>query len=177
MATDQIDSEGLEFPPIFNSSSLSLTLRPNVGPQVPIPVTRAPSPESIPILPRIKRSKYDILLFGGSLFLSAFTFYYVYETLLTSEPALGKLLFAPSTTVFVINVLSQILGTVLALLFAAAFELLRWQLTTRDNGVQMSTFLAMSGATSLVGIWRLLFGKGMHIIWCLQRYECYYGLN
>jgi len=171
--------EGLEFPPIFNSS-LSLTLRPNIevdAPQVLVPVTRAPSNESIPILSRIRRSKNDVLLFVGSLLLSVFTFYYVYETLLCSEPALGKLLFTPSTTVFVINVLSQILGTVLALLFAASFELLRWQLTTRDSGVQMSTFLAMSGATSLVGIWRLLFSKGLHIIWCLQRHECYYGVN
>jgi hypothetical protein len=165
--------ELIELLTIFNSSTLSLTLRPNLGAQQPgvtVPVNQAPADNTTSMKSRIKRSKYDLLLFGSSVLLSIFTFFYVYETLLTSEPALGKLLFSPSTTVFVINVLSQILGTVLGLLFAAAFEFLRWQLTTRDNGVQMTTFLAMSGATSLVGICRLLFSKGVHIFWCLQRF-------
>ena len=120
---------------------------------------------------KFKQWKYDILLASGSILLSTFAFYYVYETLVVSQPALGHLLFSPSTTVFVINILSQILAIVINLLFASAFEALRWQLASRETGVHLTTFLGMSGATSPVGVLTLLMVKGTHQFWCLQRYS------
>jgi hypothetical protein len=120
---------------------------------------------------KFKKWKYDILLASGSILLSTFAFYYVYQSLVVSQPALGHLLFSPSTTVFVINIISQILAIVINLLFASAFEALRWQLASREIGVHLATFLGMSGATSPAGVLTLLMVKGTHQFWCLQKYS------
>lgn len=106
-----------------------------------------------------------------AFFLSNFVLYYAHEALVNPRPTLGKLLFPPSTTVFVINVLSQGVAFLIAQLFTAVFEALRWKFASRRIGVRMTTFLGLSGATSLLGVGRLLCARGPHQFWCLQRYE------
>jgi hypothetical protein len=119
---------------------------------------------------RSKQYHSLLLLLIGTTLLSIFAIYYAYQALLNPRPALGKLFFPPSDTVFVINVLSQ--GVTFAVLQLSALECesLRWILAARVKGVQLTTFLCLSVATSFFGTLRLLFIKGRHSFWCLQRY-------
>jgi hypothetical protein len=152
----------------IGSRSPSLELRPMYDSSSNVPPT---AQEGTVIPSKFEQWKYNITLASGSILLSSFAFYYVYQTLIVSQPVLGDLLFSPSTTVFVINILSQILAIVITLLFASAFEALRWQLASRETGVRLATFLGMSGATSPVGVLMLLKIKGTHQFWCAQKYS------
>jgi hypothetical protein len=120
-----------------------------------------------------KHTQYGWNLFCiiAAFALSNFALYYAYEALLSRRPALGKLFFPPSITVFVINVLSQGVAFLMNHLFASVFENLRWTFASQRTGARMATFLGLSGATSLLGVIRLLGVKGPHRIWCLQRSE------
>lgn len=102
--------------------------------------------------------------------LSVFVIYYFYQTLLLQNPKLGGLLFSPSITLLSATALSSALLFLISILFSQVFDALRWQLASRDHGVSMITFLALSGATSLIGVFRLLSVKGEHRFWCVQRY-------
>jgi len=119
-----------------------------------------------------KQTQYGSNLFFviAAFVLSNLVLYYAYEALLSPRPALGKLFFPPSITIFVINVLSQGVAFLMAHLFASIFENLRWTFTSQKTGVRMTTFLGLSRATSLLGVVRLLCVKGPHRFWCLQRY-------
>lgn len=120
---------------------------------------------------KITQSCYAITLFAGSILLSNFVCYYVYQTLINPNPVLGKLLFSPSATVFAVSILSQIVRVLISSLFACSFDALHWQLASREKGVPITTFLGLSRSTSRMGVWMLLFTNGKHRIWCLQRYE------
>ena len=103
--------------------------------------------------------------------LSIFAFYYSYEALISPNPNLGKLFFSASSTVFVINVLSQGVAFSLRVLYSTILQELRWAFASRTSGVSLSTFLGLNPATSLVGVWRLLWIAGDHRFWCVQRYR------
>lgn len=120
-----------------------------------------------------KQTQYRSNLFFviAAFVLSNFVIYYAYKALVSPRPALGKLFFPPSITVFVINVLSQGVAFLLAHLFASIFESLRWTFASQRTGARMATFLSLSRVTSLIGIVRLLCVKGPHRFWCLQRYR------
>jgi len=119
-----------------------------------------------------KQSQYgsDLGFVAAAFVLSNFALYYAYEALVSPRPALGKLFFPPSITIFVINVLSQGVAFLMAHIFASTFEGLRWTFASRRTGVRMATFLGLSRATSLLGVGRLLCVKSPHRFWCLQRY-------
>jgi hypothetical protein len=105
-----------------------------------------------------------------TLLLSIFAFYYSYQSLVTVKPLLGNLFFSASTTVFVINILSQGVAFSLRVLYYTGLQELRWAFASRTSGVSLPTFLGLSPGTSLVGVWRLLWIPGKHRFWCAQRY-------
>jgi hypothetical protein len=119
---------------------------------------------------RGQQYRTQFLLAFLSFLLSVLAFYYAYEALVSPRPILGRLIFSPSTTVFVINVLSQGVAFTMARVFSAIFETLRWNLASRKHGVSLTTFLGLSAGTSLFGVFRLLLASGQHRIWCLQRF-------
>jgi hypothetical protein len=129
-----------------------------------------PSSDGTTIPPKREQYRSQIFLAFASFLLSVFAFYYAYEALINPQPLLGKLIFSPSTTVFVINVLSQSVAFLIARVFASAFEALRWSLAARRRGVTLPTFLSLSSGTSLYGIFMLLLANGQHRIWCAQRF-------
>ena len=118
---------------------------------------------------RLKQSFYIISLFIVAALLSTFVCYYVYQTLVSATPALGKLLFSASTTVFAVNILSQGVQITINTLFGDLFEAMRWQLASRRTGVSIKTFLGLSGSTPRIGIGMLLGAKGTHRFWCFQK--------
>jgi hypothetical protein len=118
-----------------------------------------------------KRRQYNatFALLFAVMALSAFVIYYAYETLINVRPTLGVLLLAPYNTVLVISILSQAVALSFRQLFATLFESVRWKFACQRKGVEMTTFLGLSTATSLQGVLYLLYEKGRHKVWCLQR--------
>jgi hypothetical protein len=134
------------------------------------PPTETRNPGTI-VPSKYKQFESDLGLLGGTIILSCFACYYVFQTFLVNDPSLGRLLFSPSTTVFVINVLSQALAVLYTMVFLNAFQTSRWRLAARERGVSLSAFIGMSGATSVLGVGMLLRVKGTHRLWCVQRHD------
>ena len=84
---------------------------------------------------RSRQYRTQFFLAFISFLLSVFAFYYAYEALINPRPILGRLIFSPSTTVFVVNVLSQGVAFIMARVFSALFESFRWSLASRSRGV------------------------------------------
>ena len=143
-------------------------VRPYRGPR--LQVDHIPVNIGTTIPPKRVQYRSQTFLALSSFLLSAFAIYYAYEALINPQPLLGKLIFSPSTTVFVINVLSQSVAFLIARVFASAFEALRWSFAARNSGVTLTTFLSLSSGTSLYGVCRLLLTRGYHNFWCVQRF-------
>lgn len=107
------------------------------------------------------------------------TSYFAYNaTLETPDP-----LFIPedpNQTIGILNAMSTICAFLLGELVQAVFERTRWILASRSKGLSMTDFLGMSRATSIVGVFALLFwskGKKSYrnsgsnsSIWIVKRY-------
>lgn len=95
--------------------------------------------------------------------------YYLHEALVADEPRLGRLLLSPPKTLFLVSVFTQVFLKILEVLLDYSFDTLRWQLISRENGNDAPTFFSLSGATSFLGQWKLVWLRGKHQIWALQR--------
>jgi hypothetical protein len=100
---------------------------------------------------------------------TAFVSQYVYQVLRADHPHVGRLFRSPADTNLIITILSQVFGLLIQALFKNIFDVLRWQLASRERGVPIPTFLQLSGATKWLGVLTLIAIKGNHHIWGLQR--------
>jgi hypothetical protein len=105
----------------------------------------------------------DLVVLGISI--------YAYETLVNSNPPQALLYLGPGGTIFIINVLSQILGTLIKQLFSSKLDVLRWHFASNTSGVPLATFLGLSPATSYFGVLGLVQVKGAQRLWCVLRSE------
>ncbi|KAH0559350.1 hypothetical protein GP486_004138 [Trichoglossum hirsutum] len=106
----------------------------------------------------------------GTLLLSVFATFYAWSVLVSVDPALAPLQsLSPGKTVWVVNILSQATAFSILELLNVVFEALRWTLASGISGVQITTFLALSRATPLLGVVSLCLVKGAHRLWCIQR--------
>ena len=110
-----------------------------------------------------------IFLGLGAGILFTFTSYYAYQSLVASNPALGALSFTPSTTVLVINLLSQTTRFTLSHAVSASLTNI---LLGHENGDCSLTALALDSAKSPLEVASLLSKRGSHRLWCLLRYDC-----
>jgi len=133
------------------------------------PDETTPSSRGTVLPKKFKQLRWTIFLFFLTFVLSVLTFLYIYAALIAQHPSLGRLLFSPSRTIFVVGLLAQVMALLITQLFDNVFDILRWQLASRDGGVRTTTFMGLSGATSLPGLLMLLPVKGPHIFWCSQR--------
>lgn len=62
----------------------------------------------------------------------------------------------PQTTILTINILSHITVLLLDVLISTSCENLRWMYCTRPNGLALLDFLALSGSTSVMGLFQIL---------------------
>ncbi|KAI9779690.1 MAG: hypothetical protein M1839_007188 [Geoglossum umbratile] len=104
----------------------------------------------------------------ATLLLSVFSICYGY-TVLLNRGSSRVFIRPPGETVLTVNVLSQFIAILLKQLLSSSFENLRWSLVSRRKGTLMTTFLALSQATSLQGIMYLFSLPDRHLIWCIQR--------
>lgn len=100
---------------------------------------------------------------------TAFTVFYSYRVMVDRNALPSALQLQPGATVLVINVLSHIVAYLCWALFRDTMEALRWALACRPRGVLLTSFLALSRATSLTGVFYLCKAHGSHRIWALQR--------
>jgi hypothetical protein len=143
---------------------------PSTGANSPLQLNKAPASRNVTLLPTtFKQFKWTIGLFSATIPLFAVLFLYIYAALIAQHPKLGRLLFSPSRTIFVVGLLSQVVALLIKHFFDNVFDALRWQLASRRGGVRTTSFLGLSGATSLLGIITLIFVGGPHIVWCVQR--------
>ena len=106
-----------------------------------------------------------------AIFASSFSVYYSYRVMVDQEALPSYLILEPGTTVLVVNILSHVAALLCWSLFRDTMEALRWALACRHDGILLTSFLAMSRATPVMGVLYLSLTKGAHQIWAVQRYD------
>jgi hypothetical protein len=128
-------------------------------------------PHLLPRSPaKIRQLRSGIISWVLMVLFSAFVSQYVYQVLIADHPHVGRLFLSPADTNLLITVLSQVFGQLIQALFKNIFDVLRWQLASRERGITIPTFLQLSGATKWLGVLTLTAIKGSHHIWGLHRY-------
>jgi hypothetical protein len=115
-------------------------------------------------------------LFTASV--TTFAIWVVYRVLISEDIPPHILITSPGRTVLYINIVSHIVCFLIAALLSRASDALRWTLASREEngskeeGVEIATFLALGQAQSVpdLGALLLLHGLGPHLLWCFQRY-------
>jgi hypothetical protein len=103
---------------------------------------------------------------------AVFSVYYSYTVLVSENAVPQALSLSPGKTVMAINVLSHVVAYLSWSLVTDANEALRWALACRPQGVSLTSFLALSRATPLMGVGYLCTVWGEHILWALQKWVC-----
>jgi hypothetical protein len=127
----------------------------------------------------IRQQRFTLFLAIFTAISMIFTIFFVYNSSL-EQPFATKLIFErPERSIFVLNIASQITIFCLAELTTSVLEATRWAFACNDSGTPVFTFLALSRATSIIGVVCLLLGKGPkpatlqrdgHRLWGSQRY-------
>jgi hypothetical protein len=109
----------------------------------------------------------------------AFTFFFACN-ISAEQPVATNLIFdQPNNSVLALNILSQISMFLLYELTTALLEAIRWTITCTESGSSAFTFLILSRATNIIGVFSLLMSKGTtpgtiqkdgHRLWGIQRY-------
>lgn len=102
---------------------------------------------------------------------SAFSVFYSHRVLVNKASLPSSLLLPPGATVLVVNVMSHVVAYLCLRLFSDTIEALRWALACRPEGILLTSFLAMSRATPLMGVLYICKTKGSHQVWAFQRYD------
>jgi hypothetical protein len=84
-----------------------------------------------------------------------FTVFFAYNATL-GVPLFASLVFAPSKTITVLNILSHVTVVLLQLVTSDVFEAVRWALASSQKGISSFAFLALSRATSSMGVLYLI---------------------
>ena len=115
-----------------------------------------------------------------SISVTGFTVYYSWNASIALNPSQHFLWFQPNVTVFTVNILSYIATVFVKALIDATCDHIRWRQSSREKGMSVLSFLALSSATSLWGLVHLLFSpvpriqstsqSMSHRLWSLQRY-------
>jgi hypothetical protein len=131
--------------------------------------SRGSSSRGIPLFPKWKHLLPNVLLL---VIACAWLILTVWLSSVSSSDRPPTIFNRPEWTVLVLSVLSN--GTVFLMreLTVGTFEQLRWVLISRPTGVGMATFLALSRATSFLGVTNLFLSRQQtnHRRWCSQRY-------
>lgn len=116
-----------------------------------------------------KQLKWNVILWVLVAVFSVLLFLYFYQVLIADYPIVGRLLPSPSDANLIVAVLSQIFGQLIQALFKDFFDILRWQLASREQGVSIPTFLSLGGGTTWLGLLLLGAIKGSHHVWAFYR--------
>jgi hypothetical protein len=78
-----------------------------------------------------------------------------------------------STTLRILNALSQTSTFLLTTLCASTLEVIFWATASSPSGAMMPSLLAISPSTGIMGLFKLLFwgDKDMHLLWVGKRFQ------
>jgi hypothetical protein len=122
-----------------------------------------------PFLSKIRQLRCRTIFWALMVPFTAFLSQYIYQVLIAEHPHVSTLFFSPANTNLVITILAQVFAQLIQALFFDIFDILRWQLASRERGVSIPTFLQLSGATRWLGVLCLVVVRGSHHIWGLHR--------
>src|SRR5579862_4231149 len=112
----------------------------------------------------------------------AFTIFFAYNCSLEHPVAPFLIFKSPSTSILVLNIVSQLTIFCLSEMTIWVLEALRWALASSLGGIPAYTFLALSRATSAVGVLFLMLGRNErgvrrdgHRLWGGQRYSLFHS--
>jgi hypothetical protein len=108
------------------------------------------------------------------MLLLGFSIWFIYTEFISEKPVPMHLQLSPGHTITIVNILSHLNVFLVVLLLEYAFESLRWSLASRKKGVSITTFLAMSRASSFAAVADLLRVPGWHRGLCIQRLVVHY---
>ena len=124
---------------------------------------------SVSLRGKAKKLTYTWLLALVVVVLSVFCTVYAYKILVSTDEIPAALVLTPTNTLLVVNVISQALVFLSGNLLIDVMEALRWALACREQGIEITSFLALSRATAFTGVSFLMLAKGRHHFWCVQR--------
>lgn len=106
-----------------------------------------------------RKHRFTILLAIVTTFILSATIFFAYNCSLT-QPVVPALRFAlPVRNVFVLTLLTQLTIFALAELTSTVLDLIRWAFSCSARGVSAFTFLALSRATNVLGVFYLVLGS------------------
>jgi hypothetical protein len=117
---------------------------------------------------RFTRHRISWCLACIALLFSIFSIWYVNTVLISGNPVPKALTLSPGTTSLTVQIIAHLIAFLLWQLFRDATQSLRWTLASRDVGVPIPTFLALSQATPISGVVSLFSLWGPHWIWGIQ---------
>jgi hypothetical protein len=117
-----------------------------------------------------KRYRMSWCLALATIAISAFSIWYVDTVLISEAPVPPHLVLSPGKTSLAVQVVAHVIAYLVWQLFGSAVEALRWALASRDVGVTVPTFFAMSRATPMLGVLSLCSLRGSHQMWAVQKH-------
>jgi len=133
---------------------------------------RATNIEPIRLEPKWKQHVYYLVMMGSTMGWVAFTVAYAF---LSSSPQHTFFSFPHSqNSIILLTLFANLTVFFLVQCFSGVCDKLRWTLAVRESGVDMSTFLGLSGGTTPAGLVRLMLSRNRTWrcrLWCLGRFD------
>lgn len=126
----------------------------------------------------IRRQRFTLLLAYSTAICMSFTIYFAYNSSLERPLSTWLIFERPERAILALNIASQITVFLLGELTISVLEAIRWVFACSASGTSAYTFLALSRATNIFGVFCLLHGKGRtprklerdgHRLWGSQR--------
>ena len=129
----------------------------------------SPAPATTVLQTKLKQHTTSIILAILTTTLLGFSIWFIYIEFVSEKPLPEHLQLSTRHTILLVNIISHVNVFLVSLLLEIAYEALRWSLASRNRGVSLSTFLALSKATGFMGITDLIRVRGWHQVLCVQR--------
>jgi hypothetical protein len=133
---------------------------------------RATNIGQIRLEPKWKQHVYYLVMVISTMGWVAFTVAYAF---LSSSPQHTLFSFPHSqNSIILLTLFANLTVFFLVQCFSGVCDKLRWALAVRESGVDMSTFLSLSGGTTPAGLVRLLFSRKRTWrcrLWCFGRFD------
>lgn len=131
----------------------------------------SPAPATTVLQTKFKQHTTSIIVAILTTILLGFSIWFIYIEFISEKPLPEHLQLSTRHTILLVNIISHVDVFLVSLLLEIAYEALRWSLASRNGGVSLSTFLALSRATGFMGITDLIRVRGWHQVLCVQRLD------
>jgi hypothetical protein len=138
---------------------------------------KSPAPATTALQTKLKQHTTSIIIATMTIILLGFSIWFIDIEFISEKPLPEHLQLSTRRTILLVNIISHVNVFLASLLLEISYETLRWSLASRNGGVSLSTFLALSKATSFMGITDLIRVRGWHQVLCIQRLASVVSIN